>query len=287
VRFAFIRAEKAHHSVLALCRVLNVTPQGFYASLQRQPSNRAKRDEQLAVKVRLVHLESRRTYGAPRVHAELKASGEAVSRKHVARLMRDQQLQARRKPRFVHTTNSRHGEPIAPNRLKRNFEVERPNQVWAADITYIDTRQGWLYLAVVLDLYSRKVVGWSMKPYLDARLVLGALQMAILGRNPPAGLVLHSDRGVQYACFDHREALEAAEMVLSMSGKGDCWDNAVVESFFSTLKNELVHVSDFATHDAARRAVFEYIEVFYNRQRRHSTLGYLSPAKYENDPRAA
>lgn len=287
MRFAFIQAEKAHHHVALLCRVLQVSRQGFYAWLQREPSPRAREDERLAVQVRLAHLESRRTYGAPRVLAELRETGVKTSKKRVARLMREQQLRGRRKKRFVQTTDSSHSQPVAPNRLNRNFEVEAPDRVWAADITYIPTRQGWLYLAVVIDLYSRKVVGWSMQSYLDARLVLAALNMAIDARRPGPGVVLHSDRGVQYACLEHREALAVAQIQPSMSRKGDCWDNAVVESFFSTLKNELTHLRDFATQDEARSAVFDYIEVFYNRQRRHSKLGYLSPTKYEMNPRAA
>jgi transposase InsO family protein len=197
--------------------------------------------------------------------------------------MREEGLVARRRRRrFLCTTDSRHGFAIAPNVVDRNFSPDGPNRVWATDITYVPTKKGWLYLAVVLDLYSRKVVGWSMQPYLDRRLVLAALQMAIDARRPaPGALVHHSDRGVQYACDDYRRALQDAEIAPSMSRKANCWDNAVVESFFSTLKQELVYRTTFADLDAARAAIFEYIESFYNRRRLHSSLGYLSPVEYE------
>lgn len=283
MRFALIEAEKANHDVAVLCRVLNVSRQGFYAWLSRKPSARSQQDNRLAHRIRVAFDSSKRRYGAPRVHQELQAEGLSTSRKRVARLMRQHGLVARgRRRRFVQTTDSRHGFGIAPNRLDRQFTPEAPNRVWATDITYIPTRKGWLYLAVVLDLYSRKVVGWAMQPYLDRRLVLAALQMAIATRRPAPGLVHHSDRGVQYACDEYRQLLQDAKIIPSMSRKADCWDNAVVESFFSTLKQELVFDCDFMTHAEARSAIFEYVEGFYNRRRRHSTLGYVSPAEYES-----
>lgn len=234
-------------------------------------------------RIRHIHAESRRTYGAPRVYAELRDRGEQTSRKRVARLMKHAGLVGRQRRRFVHTTDSRHGFKVAPNALARHFSPAAPDQVWASDITYIPTRAGWLFLAVVLDLFSRRIVGWSMHAYLDRRLVLNALQMALAGRNPPAGLLHHSDRGVQYACDDYQLALASAEAIVSMSRSGNCWDNAVVESFFATLKLELVYDRDFVDHAEARTAIFEYIEGFYNRKRRHSTLGYCSPAEYERE----
>jgi putative transposase len=282
VRFAFIRAEKASHNVALLCEVLQVSRQGYYAWLGRKPCRRVRRDESLRRRVHRTFAESGGRYGAPRIQQALSADGEATSRKRVARLMRDEGLVARRRRRFVCTTDSRHGFAIAPNIVDRNFAPEGPNRVWATDITYVPTKKGWLYLAVVLDLYSRKVVGWSMQPYLDRRLVLAALQMAIDARRPaPGTLVHHSDRGVQYACDDYRQALADAEIVPSMSRKANCWDNAVVESFFSTLKQELVYRTTFPDLDGARAALFEYIEGFYNRRRLHSSLGYLSPVDYE------
>jgi putative transposase len=282
VRFELIQAKKADHNVALLCRVLNVSRQGFYAWLRRKPCRRKRQDQNLAGRIRQAFRDSRGRYGAPRVHEELQAQGVQTSRKRIARLMRQDGLVARPRRRFIRTTDSRHGYGTAPNRLQRNFTPERPNRTWAADITYIWTAQGWLYLAVVLDLFSRKVVGWAMEPYLDQRLALKALRMAITTRNPAAGLVHHSDRGVQYACTEYQRTLLEAEIAPSMSRKGDCWDNAPVESFFSSLKHELVHRQAFSTHAEARAALFEYIEGFYNRQRRHSTLGYLSPVEYES-----
>lgn len=269
------------YPVSLMCSALRVSRSGFYAWRRRQPSKRAREDARLAAEIRTVHQQARGTYGSPRVHFELQQRAFQVGRHRVARLMREQGLTALFKRRFRHTTDSTHNDPIAANRLNRQFDVEGPDRVWATDITYLWTDQGWLYLAVVLDLYSRRVVGWSMAEHLRSELVLGALEMALGQRAPRDGLLHHSDRGCQYASSAYREALSQAGIVCSMSRKGDCWDNAVVESFFGTLKSELVHRRRFATRLAARTAVFEYIEVFYNRQRRHSYLGYLSPAEYE------
>lgn len=282
MRFAFIRAEKAKHDVTLLCEMLEVSRQGYYAWVGRKVCQRRLRDEVLRRSIHRAFADSGARYGAPRVHRALAAEGEVTSRKRVARLMRHDGLVARRRRRFVHTTDSRHGFQVAPNLVARKFVPAEPNRIWATDLTYIPTEKGWLYLAVVLDLYSRKVVGWSMQPYSDRRLVLAALQMAIDARRPtPGTLMHHSDRGVQYACDDYRRALADAEITASMSRKGDCWDNAVVESFFSTLKQELVYRTTFVDHHAARAALFQYIESFYNRRRLHSALGYLSPADYE------
>jgi transposase InsO family protein len=281
VKFEFIEAEKAHFPVDFMCQQLGVSRSGYYAWKGRPESERHKADRVLAEVVTTVHQESRGTYGSPRVHAELRARGQRVSRKRVARLMRQHDIAARKKRRFVRTTDSRHNQPVAPNILERDFSPGQPNSTWATDITYVGTRQGWLYLAVVLDLFSRKVVGWSMSEHIDRHLVLNALDMALKGRRPPRGLLHHSDRGSQYASADYQQALAARGIQCSMSRKGNCWDNAVVESFFSSLKLELVYTTDFATHEQARLALFEYIEVFYNRQRRHSSLGYVSPVDFE------
>jgi putative transposase len=282
VRFSFVQAQEAKHDVTLLCQVLEVSRQGYYAWLRRKPCRRRHRDEALRQHIHQAFADSGARYGAPRVHRALAANGETTSRKRVARIMRQEGLVARRRRRFVCTTDSRHGFRIAPNLVARDFEPAEPNRVWATDITYIATQTGWLYLAVVLDLFSRKVIGWSMQPYQDRRLTLAALQMAIDARRPAAGTVVHhSDRGVQYACDEYRNALIDAEITPSMSRTADCWDNAVVESFFSTLKLELVYRTTFANHDAARAALFQYIECFYNRRRLHSSLGYVSPEEYE------
>ena len=267
-----------------MCRVLSVSPSGFYAAQRRVPSTRARRDEALRLKVRAAHTKSRRRYGAPRVHAELQAQGEQVGKKRVARLMREDGLVARRRRRFVRTTDSRHSHPIAANLLDRQFGVDQvagPNRVWVSDLTYVPTREGWLFLATVLDLASRRVVGWAMRETLEAELALAALRMALADRRPAPGLVHHSDRGSQYACSDYRALLDAHGLVASMSKKADCWDNAVAESFFASLETELILESDWLTRDAARQAIFEYIEAWYNRERRHSSLGYRSPVHYE------
>jgi putative transposase len=281
MKFEFIDAEKAHFPIDFMCQQLGVSRSGYYAWKERPESEWHKADRALAEVVTEVHQESRGTYGSPRVLAELRARGQRVSRKRVARLMSQQGLAARKKRRFVSTTDSRHNQPVAPNILERDFSPGQPNSTWATDITYVGTRQGWLYLAVVMDLFSRKVVGWSMSENIDRHLVLNALDMALKGRQPPRGLLHHSDRGSQYASADYQQALAARGIQCSMSRKGNCWDNAVVESFFSSLKLELVYTTDFATHEQARTALFEYIEVFYNRQRRHSSLGYVSPVDFE------
>jgi transposase InsO family protein len=265
-----------------MCRVLCVSRSGFYAWRQRPPSARSREDVELGEKIDEVFKESRGRYGSPRVHVELRTHHNIrVGRKRVARLMRLKNLVARRKRRFRKTTDSNHGFAVAPNRLKRNFKVNAPNKAWVADITYLWTREGWLYLAVILDLFSRRVVGWAMADHLRAELALSALRMALLRRRPKRGLIHHSDRGVQYACDDYQAILRAHGIKPSMSRKGDCWDNAVAESFFGTMELELVDESDWQTHDEARAAVFEYVEAFYNGKRIHSTTAYLSPAEFE------
>jgi putative transposase len=281
VRFNTVEAEKAYFPVRVLCQVLQVSVSGFYSWRKRGPSQRAREDEQLKVHIRAAHKASRGRYGSPRVQKELCAQDQHVGRKRVARLMKADGLAARRRRRFRRTTDSTHQHPVAPNLLDRQFTVDAPNAVWVTDITYIWTQEGWLYLAAILDLYSRKVVGWAVDESLERHLALDALAMALSSRRPARGLLHHSDRGVQYASDDYQKALKKDGLICSMSRKGDCWDNAVAESFFATLKAELVYLTEYRTHAEARASLFEYIEVFYNRQRRHSAIGYVSPSQFE------
>jgi transposase InsO family protein len=281
VRFRFILAEKAEHSVSLLCRAMAVSRSGFYAWLKRKPSPRAVDGEQLTKEIRTIHQDVRERYGSPRMHRELIARGYAVGRHRVAHLMKKANVRGRQRPSFIRTTDSNHALPVAPNLLQRNFVAPRPNHSWVGDITYIPTREGWLYLAVVIDLYSRFVVGWAVSRRIDVELVLSALSMAMARRSPPQGLIMHSDRGSQYASGDYQRVLQRHGMKCSMSRVGDCWDNAVAESFFGILKAELVNGTTFLTHSEAKGAIAEYIEIFYNRRRRHSTLDYVAPAAYE------
>lgn len=283
MRFRFIEVEKANFPVSLMCRVLRVSRAGYYAWRVRKPSARARSDEKLTIEVKAAHRASRGTYGSPRVHRELSAQGLTVGRHRVARLMRICALAGKRRRRFRITTQSNHVHPIAENALERRFEVEQPNQAWVTDITYVWTLEGWLYLATIIDLYSRRVVGWSMSKRIDQALTLRALSMALKARTPRSELMHHSDRGSQYAAHAYRKMLDAHGITCSMSRKGNCWDNAVAESFFATLKVELVYESIFRTRAQAKAAIFEYIEVFYNRVRRHSSIGYVSPLEFERD----
>jgi len=264
-----------------MCRVLDVSRSGYYAWLSRPKSDRSTQNRMLLDQIKVVHKSSRRTYGAPRIHGELVATGFKCSKKRVERLMSANGIRAKQKRKFVVTTDSRHCMPVAPNILNREFVVNEPDTVWLSDITYIPTDEGWLYLAGVMDLCSRTAVGWSMSDCMDTTLVTDALKMAYRRRRPTTGLIHHSDRGSQYASYDYRNLLSDYGMLMSMSRKGNCWDNAPMESFFGTLKKELIHHKQYRTRDEARRDIFDYIEVFYNRQRLHSSLGYLSPAEYE------
>lgn len=281
-----------------MCRLLRVSRGGYYGWRARQAAGRstgrAAADAALTADIREVHRASRRTYGSPRVHAELRSKGQHVARKRVARLMQAHGLVARRRRRRACTTDSAHAHPVAENVLDRQFGVEQQAaaartwaSVWVGDIPYLPTREGWLYLAVVLDLGSRRVIGWSMRHTLERGLTLDALAMAITARQPGRGVLHHTDRGSQYASGDYQAMLAAQGMTCSMSRRGDCWDNAVAESFFATLKAELVEDVDWPTREAARASVFAYIEVWYNRQRRHSSLGYVSPVQYEEQQQAA
>jgi len=291
MRYAVITRHQGEFEVRLMCRVLEVSPSGYYASLKRPPSWHALIDEVLMAHVRIIHAESGETYGAPRVHRELQAEGLPASPKRVARLMRENDLVARPRKRLrVSTTDSNHDHPIAPNLVARQFDVSHVNgvginRVWIADITHIPTRDGPLYLATVLDLGSRRCVGWAMRETLEVELALSALRMARDARCPAPGLIHHSDRGSQYTSGEYRAELATHGMVASMSKKGDCYDNAVAESFFATLEVELLMQNDWHTRDEARRAIFRYIELWYNRKRRHSTLGYISPIAYEEQLR--
>jgi putative transposase len=275
---------KKDHPIRTLCLYLKASSSGFYQWEQRQqrPCARVQQDQSLAQEIDLIHARSRQTYGAPRIQRELRKHGRCHGRNRVARLMRAQGLRGRQKGRYrVQTTDSNHDQPIAPNRLAAAPKATRPNQLWVADITYIQTQEGWLYLAAILDLYSRKIVGWAMSQRIDTALVLQALAMALTHRHPPANLVLHTDRGVQYASSDYRQALAQAGIIASMSRRGNCYDNATMESFWATLKLDLVYRRCFDSQTQARREIFDYIETFYNRQRTHSALDYHSPIDFE------
>lgn len=274
-------AEKANYPVALMCRVLGVSRSGLYAWRSRRSSTREATDTKLRWQIRSIHETSRGTYGSPRVHRGLRRDGVRVGRKRVERLMRDEGLRGRIKRRFRKTTDSSHSLPIAPNTLNRQFSVDAPDRVWVGDITYIPTANGWGYLAAILDLHSRLVVGWALADHLRTELVEGALTAAIGKRKPSAELLHHSDRGCQYASRSYRDRLQSHGISVSMSRRGDCYDNAVVESFFGTLKQELVHDARWSNLSEARAAIHDYIEVFYNRQRLHSSLGYRTPAEVD------
>lgn len=287
-KYAAITAHRARFPVRLMCRVLDVSVAGYYAAQRRPPSARAVANERLRLEVRTAFAGSQQRYGAPRVLAELREAGILTSEKRVARLMREDGLVARAPRRFVVTTDSDHRESVAPNHLARQFDLAHhpvPDRAWGSDVTYVPTRAGWLYLAVVLDLTTRAVVGWATGRTLETALPLTALQRAVTARRPAPGLLVHSDRGSQYASQAYRAYLAAHGAVQSMSRRGDCWDNAVAESFFATLEHELLADADFHARHQAERALFEFIEVWYTRQRRHSTLGQVSPLQYERQLR--
>lgn len=282
MRYRCIHRRRHQHSVRMMCRLLRVSRSGYYDWCQRGESRRDLRDRQLLRAIRRVHLESRGVYGARKVHRELVALGEACGRHKVARLMRQDGLQGCPKRRFRRRPEALPSHPPAPNLLKQDFAVSRPNEHWAGDITFIPTRQGWLYLAVVMDLYSRRIVGWSMDRRVGRQLVVDAMTMALGGRHPGTPLIHHSDQGPQYISDDFRDLLARHGIRCSMSARGSCYDNAPVESFFSLLKRERIRRRTYATREEARADVFDYIECFYNRRRRHGYLGYVSPEQFEN-----
>ena len=281
MKYRYIEKERQRYSVKQLCMALGIQRSSYYAWKKRKPSAREQQNRKLVEMIHKIYKLSRKTYGYPRVYAQLRKDGISCNRKRITRLMRQEGLQGRRKRRKVVTTDSQHSYPVAENILKRDFEAQKPNEKWVADITYIPTAEGWLYLAGVLDLYSRRIVGWDMSGKIDAKLVEKALRMALYQRQPDYGLLHHSDRGSQYASHAIQHILSANHIQVSMSGKGSCYDNAVMESFFSTLKNEWVHHQRYLSRSQARTDIFNYIEGFYNTVRLHSTLGYLSPAEFE------
>lgn len=294
MKYACIRAHRRSFTITLMCRVLGVSRSGYHAAQSRGPGKRKIARERLRLHVRAAFAKCRKRYGSPRLHEELRAQGVRTGRRQVEAMMREEGLQAQPRRRFVTTTDSSHTRPVAENRLERKFGVEDApavDRVWVSDITYLPTREGWLYLAVVLDLKSRRVVGWSAKDTLETCLASEALSRALWSRRPAPGLLHHSDRGVQYTSAEYQELLAQHRAGTSMSRRGNCWDNAVAESFFATLKKELREIAHWDTHAQAKRDLFEFIEIWYNRQRRHSSLGYQSPAEYEDQlaltPRAA
>ncbi len=281
MRYAFIRNEALPYPLRTQCRVLQVSLSGYYAWCSRGLTRKREEDERLLARIREVHVRSRGTYGAGRIRDELRAAGEHVGVHRIARIRRDAGIWCAQRRRFKATTDSGHRYPVAPNLLPSAAPVSAPNRVWVGDITYISTDEGWLYLAAVADLYTRELVGWAMDSRMGRGLAINALRMGWWRKKPGAGLIHHSDRGCQYASYDYQAVLRDFGMRPSMSRRGNCYDNAAAESFFATLKKELVHLRRFATRAEAKRAIFEYIEVFYNRVRRHSRIGNLAPAEFE------
>jgi len=283
MKFAFIHAEKAQYSVSILCRLLEVTRQGYYAFAKRPLSPRVQEERSIRERLRVLHTESDGTYGSPRMLRALQSEGIRVGKRRIERALRSMGLRGRQRRRWRVTTRANPAHPVVDNALARDFTASRPDEKWVTDISYVWTDEGWCYLAVILDLFSRAVVGWSMNTTLSTQLPLAALDMALQRRCPSARLMHHSDRGSQYTSADYRHALSKAGITVSMSRKGNCWDNAVAESFFATLKTELVYRRSWGTRTDLRAAVFQYIEMFYNRRRLHSSIGYKSPAQFESE----
>ena len=281
MKFAFIDEESARWPVAVLCETLDVSRSGYYAWVARPEAPRVAADAAIVAEIKVAYADGRCAYGSPRVVQVLRKNGRTIGENRVARLMRGTGIVGRKKKRFKKTTDSNHPDPIAPNVLARNFTVELPNTAWVTDVTYVSTRQGWVYLAVILDLFSRRVVGWAASANNDRALALQALDRAINERQPGVGLVHHSDRGSVYASCDYRDALDALGATKSMSRKGDCWDNSVAESFFATIKGEMIDHDDYQTRAEAIAAIADYIDGFYNVTRLHSAIGYLSPIEFE------
>ncbi len=281
MKYQFVEEKRKEHSINILCHVLEISRSGFYAWLSRPVSDREESNQQLLLKIRESHERSRETYGYRRIYYDLHAELKTLGKNRVFRLMQHYGIRAKTKRKFKMTTDSNHSKPISDNKLNREFTANKPNQRWVSDITYIPTMEGWLYLSVIMDLFSRKIIGWSMDSRMKEDITLNALRMALFKRKISGGVLLHSDRGSQYAANEYQGLLKDNDIECSMSRKGNCWDNAVVESFFHTLKVECTHHESFKTREEAKRVIFEYIEVFYNRQRRHSTINYNTPAQYE------
>lgn len=287
MKYAYIQQLSTLHAVERLCRLLSVSTSGYYDWRGRPVSNKVRRDEALKIKVRISHAQSHGIYGSPRIYQDLKAQGESVARKRVARLMQEEQIVARAVKAFKRTTIADPTLPVASNLLTQDFTATAPNQRWVSDITYIRTQQGWLYLAMIMDLYSRAIVGWAMDKQMTVELVADALVMAMSRRQTGTGLILHSDRGCQYAANDYQLMLAERGIRCSMSGRGNCYDNAAAESFFHSLKTEWVHHHKYVTRQEAKASLFEYIEIFYNRKRRHSYVNQMAPMQFEELMNAA
>ena len=282
MKYGFMQMHELEFSVQRMSNVFGVSRSGYYQYLKAPPSGRAQENERLLFKIRTIHEDSRGTYGSPRIWAELREQGESCSRKRVSKIMKIIGIEAKMKRRFKVTTRANPKAAVAPNLLEQDFISKEPNQRWVADFTYIATQEGWLYVATVLDLFSRRIIGLAMSERMTDELVIAALQQALIHRKPKVGLIHHSDRGSQYTSKDFRDVLKTFGIIASMSGKGNCYDNSVMESFYHTLKTEHVYFEHYNTREQAKKSIFEYIEVFYNRQRRHSTLGYVAPSVFEN-----
>ena len=282
MKYRFIKNHRNEFPIRKMAAVLNVSKSRYY-QWSKNPGVKEKRDFDLVERIGKIFDQSKKQYGSPRIHSELLDQGITCGHNRVAKIMRNKGIKARIKRKYKVTTDSNHDYPVAPNIVNRQFNVDSPNKIWVSDITYIWTNEGWLYLCIVLDLFSRKVVGWAMSRNIDTQLVADSFTMAVLARNPEKGLIFHSDRGIQYAAHDFRRLLKDNHAVQSMSRKGNCWDNACAESFFSTLKNEEVFHKNYRTRKEARSSIFEYIAVFYNRFRKHTSLDYVSPEKYEKE----
>ncbi len=282
MRYRFIENHRKEHKITRLCKILEVSTSGFHNWLTRPESNRSRENQHLTQLIRYFHKKSRRNSGSPKIHRDLIDVGETCSENRVARLMKAAGIQSKLTRKFVITTNSKNTLQPAPDLLQRQFSVDRCNRAWVSDTTFIPTREGWLFLAVILDLFSRQVIGWAMSPHNNAELVCDALTMAVMRRGKVKDVIVHSDQGSTYASGDYQQQLKDNKLRCSMSRKGECLDNAVAESFFGTLKNELVHDEDYKTRPQAKQSIFDYVEIFYNRQRRHAFLDYMTPAEFED-----
>jgi transposase InsO family protein len=283
MKYEFMSQHENEFSIERMSKMLNISRGSYYKFIHTKPSPRKQENERLLGKIKIIHKDSHGTYGSPRIHAELREDGETCSRKRVAKMMKKEGIVAKMKKRFKVTTKSNPKAIPAPNLLEQNFTAEKPNERWVADFTYVSTKEGWLYVATVLDLFSRRIVGLAMSDRMTSNLVMHALQQALTHRRPPSNLIHHSERGSQYTSSDFQQLLKKYNIISSMSGIGNCYDNAAQERFYHTLKTEHVYFEYYTTREEAKQSIFEYIEVFYNRKRRHSTLGYVSPMTFEND----
>jgi len=282
MKYRFIENHRSAFRVERMCHVLEVSRSGYYGWRKRGVSKRERSNQKLLIKIKNSYITSHKTYGSPRITADLRANKETCGHNRVARVMRVNGIAAKTKRKFKVTTTSKHNHPVAPNLVKQEFVADKPNQLWTSDITYLWTIEGWLYLSVILDVFNRRIVGWAMNKRLKKELVIAALKQALNHRTPTRDMILHSDQGSQYASGDFQTLLKRNGIKPSMSGKGNCYDNAITETFFHTLKTELIYFKNYQTREEAKSSIFEYIEVFYNRQRRHSALGYKSPVDFEN-----